>query len=92
MTLISPFERVTRPSCALVIGSLDPPRPATRGPFRNAYSGLDVRRQQLVGHGHRCIHDDGLTDQAGGRLGDALALVDQVAQGERQLAYHPLRH
>jgi hypothetical protein len=32
-----------------------------------------------------------LTDRAGTSLGDALALVDQVAQGERQLAYRPLR-
>ena len=92
MTLICPFARVTLPLCALVIGSLSI-RHAQQPEVR--FGAHTLGSTSVVSSSSATVTDafmtTALTDRAGASLGDALALVDQVAQGERQLAYRPLR-
>ena len=92
VTLICPFARVTLPLCALVIGSLSI-RHAQQPEIR--FGAHTLGSTSVVSSSSATVTDafmtTALTDRAGASLGDALALVDQVAQGERQLAYRPLR-
>ena len=93
MTLICPFARVTLPLCALVIGSLSI-RHAQQPEVR--FGAHTLGSMSVVSSSWTTVTDAfmtmALTHRAGASLGDALARVDQVAQGERQLAYHLLRH